>query len=112
MKFIFIYNAKSDTVNAIIDYAHKMINPSTYNCDLCKLTHSNFGERKKWVDFKKKLDSDIEFYHINEFEIKFKQSFNYPVILDKNLKVLLDNKTIGGLKDVSELIKKMVELKK
>ena len=110
MKFILVYNAKSDKLNTIIDFAHKVVNPSTYNCDLCKLTHSNFGERKEWSDFQKQINSEIEFYHSNEFEKKFNHSFNYPVVLDCDLNILLDNKSINHLKNVTELIEKMNEL--
>jgi hypothetical protein len=110
MGLTFVYNAKSDKLNAIIDYAHKVIKPSTYNCNLCVLTHSNFGERKEWSNFKENLNLDIEFYHIDEFEKKFNQSFKYPVILNDELKILLDSKAINTLKDVTELIQEIKEL--
>jgi hypothetical protein len=107
MKLIFVYNAKSDKINALVGYAHKIISPSTYNCDLCKLTHSNFGERKEWSDFKKELSSEIRFYHIDEFEKKFNTTFEYPVVLNEELEILLDSKTIAQLKNVSELTRKI-----
>lgn len=112
MHLIFVYNANSDKLNTLIDYAHKVISPSTYNCDLCKLTHSNLGERKEWIDFRKELDVAIEFYHFNEFETKFNQSFNYPIILNGDLTILLDNKAISKLKNVNDLTQKINELVK
>ena len=108
MKLIFVYNAKSNKINALVNYAHKVISPSTYNCDLCKLTHSNFGERKEWAAFSKELD--IDFYHINEFEKKFNTNFEYPVVLNSDLTILLDNKAIGKLKNVSDLTQRINEI--
>jgi len=43
---VFIYNAHSDIWNKYIDFAHKIISPSTYACDLCSLTHGNYSEKK------------------------------------------------------------------
>lgn len=50
-KLIIIYNAKSGFFNQSVDYLHKMFSPSTYACDLCTITHSNFGSRKDWSNF-------------------------------------------------------------
>lgn len=108
MALIFVYNAKSDKLNPLIDYAHKIISPSTYNCDLCKLTHSNLGERKEWSAFSK--DIEIDFYHINEFEKKFNITLKYPIIINDDLRVLLDNKSIAKLKNVEKLIQKIKAL--
>ena len=108
MGLIFVYNAKSDKLNALVDYAHKIINPSTYTCDLCKLTHSNLGVRKEWTAFLKEIE--IDFYHINEFENKFKHTFKYPVILNNDLQVLLGDKSIAELNSVTELIQKIKEI--
>lgn len=110
MNLIFVYNAKSNKLNALVDYAHKVMSPSTYNCNLCKLTHSNLGERKEWIDFTKGIHVNIEFYHIDEFEKKFNQSFDYPIVLSHNQTILLDNKAISKLKNVSELIQKINDL--
>ena len=108
MDLIFIYNAKSNKLNTLIDYAHKVINPSTYNCNLCKLTHHNLGERKEWSSFMKKLNSKIEFYHIDEFEKKFNRQFNYPIILDNHLNIILDNKAIAKIKTVTDLTQEIL----
>ncbi len=113
MFLVFVYNAKSDKVSALIDYAHKVISPSTYNCNLCKLTHSNLGERKEWVNFTKNLDVEIQFYHIDEFESKFNRSYEYPIILknsNNEFEVLINHKAIEEIKDVSDLTKKITEL--
>jgi len=107
VEFIFVYNAKSDNVSMLIDYAHKMISPSTYSCDLCKLTHTNFGQRKEWKNFTKNSSVKLDFYHIDEFEKKFNKSFTYPAVLKKRnnqLVVLIDREEISKLKNVNDLI--------
>ena len=107
MELIFVYNAKSDKVNMLIDFAHKVISPSTYSCDLCSLTHSNFGEKKEWKDFVKESDVKLKFYHIDDFEAKFRLKHDYPIILKRNsegLSVFLESDEISDLKDVVNLI--------
>ena len=36
---IFVYNAKGGKWNYILDTVHKYASPSTYECNLCKITH-------------------------------------------------------------------------
>lgn len=107
MDVIFIYNANSDALNAVIDFAHKIIKPSTYSCDLCKLTHSNFGQRTDWKKFVKKSDVNLKFYHIDEFETEFNTTFNYPTVLKKTgnqLEMVLTPDDISKIRDVQDLI--------
>ena len=107
MELIFVYNAKSDKVNLLIDFAHKIISPSTYDCDLCKLTHTNLGQRKEWLKFKNQSSVKLEFYHLDEFEEKFNESYKYPVILQKlsdGVGILLDSTQIAKLTNVNALI--------
>ena len=50
-ELIFIYNAKSGLVNEFLDFAHKIVSPSTYNCNLCAISYGNFTMKKKWSDY-------------------------------------------------------------
>lgn len=112
MKLIFVYNAKSDLLNSTIGFAHKIISPSTYSCDLCSLTHGNFGERKNWKDFVKESETEMSFLHIDEFEKQFNTTFKYPVILsnsDGKLKTILSSVSISQIKDAVELINRLKE---
>lgn len=56
MKLIFVYNAESGKLNALLDIAHKVIKPETYQCFLCALTHDALSEKKAWSDFKAKTN--------------------------------------------------------
>ncbi len=67
-KLIFVYNADSGLLNAMKDWAHKIVSPETYPCSLCALTYDNLGMRRPWRDFVKELGYDVEFLHRDELE--------------------------------------------
>jgi len=50
-KLIFVYNADSGLLNAMKDWAHKIVSPETYPCSLCALTYDNLGMRRPWREF-------------------------------------------------------------
>ncbi len=107
MELIFVYNAKSDRLNAILDFAHKIVSPSTYACDLCKLTHGNFGEHESWKAFMKTSDIPLTFFHIDEFETHYSEAFTYPIVLKKEhdkLSTFLDAKAIVRINTTEDLI--------
>ena len=110
MKLIFVYNAKSDVKNQIFDFAHKIISPSTYSCELCMLTHHNFGERDSWKKFVKETNNEMVFYHIDEFESLASTKYSYPVILKKSskgLEIFIGKEEISGFKNTEELMDAM-----
>ncbi len=107
LNLVFVYNAKSDRLSKMFDFAHKLTNPSTYSCNLCLLTHGNFGERQEWTTFLKETDITIDFHHIEDFEDRYNQKYTYPVILSKSkglVTLLYDHRQIASFKNVSELI--------
>jgi len=113
MEIIFVYNANSGIKAAVIDYFHKIIYPPTYPCHLCALTHSNLGQRKVWKDFVKKSDIKMRFYHIDDFEEKYKLKKEYPVILkkeDQQISTFLNKTQLNKLKRIEDLIDKVEKL--
>lgn len=111
MKLFFIYNVDSGKANALFDTFRKLINPTSYSCDLCALTYGIFSERKKWKDFRKKLDLETEFLHKDEFRkryaSKFGYKFQYPIVLlekSAELEVLISNAEISEFDSVESLI--------
>ncbi|GAB4339855.1 MAG: hypothetical protein Kow0037_25340 [Calditrichia bacterium] len=77
-----IYNAASGRRQAVLDSLHKALHPQSYPCDLCRLTHHFWGERKTWANFRKKLDGSISVYHKDEIpEELMHLAANLPVIL-------------------------------
>lgn len=113
-KLIFVYNADSGLKNAIVDSAHKILSPKTYQCKLCELTYGPFKEKKKWKAFRKNTDVDMKFLHADEFEhlykSKFRPVFDLPVVLIENqydLDVLISSKGLNGIDSLDNLISKI-----
>ena len=110
MKLIFVYNANSGKLSAAFDIAHKIISPSTYQCNLCSLTHGTFQERDVWKKFREESDAELVFYHKDEFENEFNKTFAYPIILkeqDGELVEYVSTEQINALNDVEDLIVKL-----
>lgn len=108
MHLIFVYNAETDVISSVLDYAHKLFKPETYKCELCALTHHNFGERKVWKEFKSKTNANLSFWYIRQFEQEFGQRFEYPVIFEKTnetLKIVRNKSQLEEFHEVEDLIK-------
>lgn len=67
VELLFIYNAKSGTINTLLDFSHKLVSPSTYACSLCSLTYGNFGVKKEWQDFLNAFPVKTTFAYKNQF---------------------------------------------
>ena len=112
-KLIFVYNANTDPISAIVDYAHKVFKPSSYKCELCALTHHNLGERSAWKDFKNRTNADMEFMYIRGFEATFNLQYDYPVILmkaEEGFQQLMGKKELQKISSVSELIEDLEDI--
>ena len=64
---LFVYNADTGLFSVVTDYAHKILSPKTYPCNLCALTYGNMGMNKKWKEFISALKVPIVFLHRDEF---------------------------------------------
>lgn len=116
-KLIFVYNADSGLKNAVLDSAHKIFSPKTYQCQLCDLTYGAFKEKKAWKNFRKQSGIEMKFLHADEFEklykSKFRPAFELPVVLIENqydLDVLISSKGLDKIKDCQSLIDKVKAL--
>ncbi|MEP2280117.1 GTPase [Maribacter sp.] len=113
-KILFIYNANSDTGSKMLDFAHKIVSPATYNCALCSLTYGNFTENNQWKTFRESLLAkgyELEFFHKDEFQERYKSkfghAFTYPIILVEtahDLEVLVTTEKLNAFEGVEELI--------
>ena len=111
---IFVYNAKSGLGNAILDSAHKVISPKTYDCRLCQLTYGVISENKKWKAFREQSDVEMIFLHKDEYRRKFKSKFQalseLPVVLyqdNYDLNVLISKEELNQIEEVDTLISKI-----
>lgn len=113
-KILFIYNANSDAGSKMLDFAHKIVSPDTYDCVLCSLTFGNFTENKQWKGFRESLLAkgyELEFFHKDEFRENYKSKFGhkyaYPIILvetDHDLEVLVSAEKLKAMETVENLI--------
>ncbi|MGA9324449.1 MAG: GTPase [Salegentibacter sp.] len=110
-RLIFIYNAESGKANAFLDAAHKILEPSTYSCDLCSLTYGKFSEKKEWKRFRRNSPVPMEFLHKDKFlkayASKFGYKFTFPAILaseNGDLQMLISAEKLGEMKELEELI--------
>ncbi len=110
-ELIFIYNADSGLKNAILDGAHKILSPSTYDCHLCQLTHGAFTEKKAWKDFRERHNIPMLFLHkdeyIKDYASKFGHKFKFPLILGathSGLEVVVSTERLNGLSETEDLI--------
>jgi len=110
-KLVFIYNAASGLRNAILDSAHKIVSPKTYDCNLCDITFGVFKEHSVWKNFRKSNSLEMEFLHKDEFKKQYASKFGYaytfPIVLaqaDYDLEVLITTEELYELKTPQELI--------
>jgi len=111
---IFVYNANSGTKNGLLDSAHKIFSPKTYECNLCDLTYGLLSENRKWKAFRKETDMEFVFLHKDDYQKTFKSKFEslyeLPVILFQDnyeLSLLMSNKELNEIEEVEVLIEKV-----
>ena len=105
---VFVYNAKNDFVSKTLDFAHKIISPNTYQCDLCSLTYGKFGIKKEWENYLKSIKYPHQFMYVNEFKKSFPQvEQSLPAIFwqqNKELKVIFSTNDFTQIQSVNQLI--------
>lgn len=110
-KLIFIYNADSGLGNLLIDGAHKIVSPGTYDCKLCAITFGAFTENTVWKKFRTSTDFEMRFLHKDEFKkqyaSKFGYKFTFPIVLSESqhgLEVFINTEEVNGMTSPEELI--------
>lgn len=103
---LFVYNADSGPVNALLDFGHKLVSPSTYPCSLCALTYGPFGMRREWRRFTESLGVPLEFLHADELRERYgAQDVALPAVFLKEgrLEPLLTRPDLDRLGSLEEL---------
>ncbi|WP_423148906.1 TIGR04282 family arsenosugar biosynthesis glycosyltransferase [Rubrolithibacter danxiaensis] len=106
LTLIFVYNADSDLFSSVTDFVHKLISPSTYDCNLCALTYHNFGIKKEWKEFIESTGARFRFLHKDEFEEMYEVPADLPAVfyLSKELpKQLISASEINSCKSLDQL---------
>ena len=67
-RLLFVYNADSGPVSALMDAVHKIVSPQTYSCSLCFITYGAVAMRREWKEYIERLPYPTEFLHRDEFQ--------------------------------------------
>ena len=110
-KLIFVYNANSGVIYAILDSMHKALSPSTYNCNLCDITFGLVGEKADWKAFRESYPVDMEFLHKDEYERAYASKFGfkpeYPIVLGAasgDLEIVIGTDELNEISSAAALI--------
>lgn len=113
-KLVFVYNANAGLGNSILDSAHKIFSPATYNCNLCDITFGVFKENAVWKKFREETDLKLEFLHKDEFKEQFPKSEvlnnSLPVVfalISGAVEVIMSAEELNAMKTAEELIRSM-----
>ncbi|TVZ52005.1 GTPase [Dokdonia sp. Hel_I_53] len=116
-KFLFVYNANSGKHNALLDVGHKLLSPSTYNCNLCSLTHGILKEKKEWLRFRESVSIPFEFLHKDEFLKKYNSKwlpkYSFPILLiqrAEEIEVGITTEKMNALDSIDKLIDEVKKL--
>lgn len=105
-KLIFVYNADSGLFNTVTDIAHKIFSPSTYNCQLCAITHSVLSMREEWKSFIASIDCELEFLHRDEWVNQYPDlTYDLPAIFYRknSVKLLISAEEIRCCESIDDL---------
>lgn len=104
---VFVYNAESGFFNLAFDVAHKIFSPQTYNCNLCAITHGNFGMKTEWREYLDTLENPLEFLHADELKRKYHiENVELPAVFVKEideLEMLIDSTEINSCRTIGDL---------
>jgi hypothetical protein len=110
---LFVYNADSGRLNALLDSAHKIVSPSTYSCELCKLTYGLMNEKTAWKRFREQLQEEVIFLHRDEYEKQYSEQHAYPFlarVVEGQLVMLLPASELAKVQDTGSLISRVQQV--
>jgi hypothetical protein len=105
-KLIFVYNANGGLFSSISDFAHKILSPSTYQCNLCALTYGNFLVKDEWTTFVQNLPLKTVFLYKDEFFKHYKIQVSLPAVfvrLNDTIKEIMSRDEIENCKSLEAL---------
>jgi len=116
-QLLFVYNANSGLGNAMLDTAHKILNPATYSCSLCQLTFGAFSEKANWKHFRKTSTMPMAFMHKDEFAHSWGdeifRSYEFPSIFLQEtgkIQLLVNAAELNAMVSEAELMQRVEEI--
>jgi hypothetical protein len=116
MKLIFVYNANSSFFDRVLDNAHKIISPSSYDCNLCAITFGNFKEDDLWKTYRENSNQEMIFLHKDDFLKQYKSKwlpkYDFPIVLSQtdDLEIFLSSERLNTFNSAEELIEEITRL--
>ena len=107
LELIFIYNAKSGVFNELVDVAHKIVSPKTYDCNLCALSYGAFFMEEKWSTYIATLPIKSTFTFRDKFSKKERNNLKFPSVFLRNdlgLNEIITATEINEIKNLDQLI--------
>ena len=107
LELIFIYNAKSGVVNELIDFAHKIVSPETYDCNLCAISYGPFSMKKKWSTYIETLPFKSTFTYKDKFSKDGYNNIKFPSVFirsNEKLDEIISATEIDEIKNLDQLI--------
>ena len=107
LELIFIYNAKSGVVNELIDFAHKIVSPETYDCNLCAISYGAFSMKKKWSTYIETLPFKSTFTYKDKFSKNGYSNIKFPSVfirINEKLDEIISATEINEINNLDQLI--------
>jgi hypothetical protein len=109
-QLLFVYNADSDLFSTVVDFAHKIFSPSTYQCSLCALTYGNVSIKQEWKLYIEALPIKTLFLHKDEFLQQYKFHAALPAVFIRHgavLETLMTKEDIDNCETLEQLKEKL-----
>ena len=113
-RLVVVYNANAGWASALMDAAHKLVRPETYECSLCMISYGAVSMRRRWRKYLDGLALEKRFHHRQDFARAYPadcfpmvDGLNLPAIFIEaggELHCLLSSKQLDSLTVVEALI--------
>ncbi len=80
-RLVLVYNANAGLLAGVMDSVHKIVSPSTYECQLCAVTYGLTSMKRDWRAFLDELGMELLFHHRPDFRAAFPQAADWPLPL-------------------------------
>ena len=107
-KIVFIYNAKSGLFAGLSDVVTKIVAPSQYECNLCKITYGPLSMKEEWAQFLETLPQKKVFLHKDELVGEYVElsRSDLPAIFlrhNNHFSLFVSKDELNALKSIMEL---------
>lgn len=80
-RLVMVYNANAGILAGVMDSVHKIVSPSTYDCQLCAVTYGLTSMKREWKAFLDETGMELLFHHRPDFRAAFPAAADWPLPL-------------------------------